>query len=95
LLIVSAIGPNAERVSDPGSVGNNAPTNRSTDQATLLRELIEALTALGNYLAVAHREFENQPWKTQEALSEALRKSLCQYERAAECLRWLRQLPPR
>lgn len=77
---------------DPGNVGNDAPTNRSADQATLLRELIEALTALGNYLAAAHREFEKQPCERQEALSGALRKSVSQYDRAAECLRRLRQL---
>ena len=51
-------------------------------------ELIEALTALGNYLFAAQRQFENR----REMLGEALRASLGQYERAAECLRGLRDL---
>lgn len=56
----------------------------------LLRETTEALTALGNYLAVVQREFENHPGLMQEVLGEALRKSLGQYERAAEAIRRLR-----
>ena len=70
----------------PESVGKEAPTNQGADEVALVRELIEALTALGNYLAAAQHEFANQ----QEALGEALRQSVGQYERAAECLRRLR-----
>jgi hypothetical protein len=73
---------------DPKNVGERAPTNRTADQAAVLHELAEALTALGNYLAAAQRQFENR----QAALGEALRASLGQYERAAECLRRLREL---
>jgi hypothetical protein len=73
---------------DPTNAGGETPTSRRADQATLIHELIEALTALGNYLAVAERQFENQ----QEVLGEALRGSLGQYERAVECLRRLRDL---
>ena len=70
----------------PENVGKEAPTNQSGDEVALVRELIEALTALGNYLAAAQRAFANQ----QDALGEALRQSVGQYERAAECLRRLR-----
>jgi len=72
---------------DPRNVGGEAP-NRRADQAALVHELIEALTALGNYLAAAQLQFENR----REMLGEALRASLDQYERAAECLRGLRDL---
>ncbi len=73
---------------DPRNAGEEAPTNRRANQAALVHELIEALTALGNYLLVAQRQLESQ----QEMLGEALRASLAQYERAAECLRRLRDL---
>ena len=53
--------------------------------------MTEALTALGNYLAVAQHEVE-KAWIMHEVLSEALRKSLGQFERAAESVRRLRQL---
>jgi phosphoglycerate-specific signal transduction histidine kinase len=81
---------------DPRNVGREAPTSRSADETALFYELIEALTALGSYLATAHRAFENQ----QEVLGgEALRASLAQNERAIVCLRRLRELllcePPR
>jgi len=72
----------------PENVGKEAPTNQSADEVALVRELIEALTALGNYLAAAQHEFGGR----QEALGEALRQSVGQYERAAECLRGLRDL---
>jgi hypothetical protein len=73
---------------DPKNVGERAPTNGSAGQAAILHELIEAMTALGNYLAAAQRQFDNR----QAVLGEALRASLDQYERAAECLRRLRDL---
>lgn len=75
---------------DPRNVGDEAPTNRSADEAALLHELSEALTALGNYLAAARREFEVHPGPMQEVLGEALRGGLSQYERAAEAVRRLR-----
>jgi hypothetical protein len=70
----------------PGNVGKETPTNQSGDEVALVCELIEALTALGNYLAAAQHQFAGR----QEALGEALRQSVGQYERAAECLRRLR-----
>jgi phosphoglycerate-specific signal transduction histidine kinase len=73
---------------DPRNVREGAPTKRCADQTALVHELIEALTALGNYLFAAQRQFENR----REMLGEALRASLGQYERAGECLRGLRDL---
>jgi hypothetical protein len=75
---------------DPRNDGDEAPTNPSADEAALLHELSEALTALGNYLAAAQREFEVYPGPMQEVLAEALRGGLTQYERAAEAVRQLR-----
>jgi len=73
---------------DPRNVGGEAPIGRRADQAALVHELIEALTALGNYLAAAQRQFEHR----REGLGESLRASLGQYERAAECVRGLHDL---
>jgi hypothetical protein len=73
---------------DPRNVGGEPLTNGSADQAALLHELIEALTALGNYLAAAQRDFENQ----RGVLGEALQGSLSQCQRAAECIRGCRHL---
>jgi len=67
------------------------PPNRSDEKLAQLREMTEALTALGNYLAVAQHECE-KAWVMHEMLGEALRKSLGQFERAAESVRQLRQL---
>jgi hypothetical protein len=70
----------------PENVGKEAATDQSAHEVALVRELIEALTALGNYLEAAQHEFANQ----RGALGEALRQSIGQYERAAECVRRLR-----
>ncbi len=66
---------------------------RSDDRTALFHELIEALTALGNYLAAVQREMENQPALKQEVFEEAIRKSVAQYDRASEAVRRLRALP--
>ena len=79
---------------DPRNVGREAPSSLGDEKLELVRELVEALTALGNYLAAAHQELENQSagLPPREALSETLRKSLDQYERASKSVRHLRQL---
>ena len=77
---------------DVGNTAGRTPASPSSDEVTLVRELTEAFTALGNYLAAARHEFENQPGPMPEALGEALRKSLGQHARAAECIRRLRKL---
>jgi len=67
---------------------NQGLPNCGPEKAAPLHEVIEALTALGNYLAAAHRKFEEQP-EPQEDLGEALGKSLGQHERASEAVRRL------
>ena len=59
--------------------------------ATLVSELTEALTALGNYLAAANK-LVISPLPEPQRLSEALQKSLCQHGRAVEAIRRLRAL---
>jgi hypothetical protein len=76
---------------DVRDVVENAPTNRSAEEVALVRELIEATTALGNYLEAAHREFMRRPGLTDEVFDKALRGGLDQYERAAEALHQLSQ----
>jgi hypothetical protein len=80
----------AKRVAaNPDAYNPGLPQNRDPEKAALLHEVTEALTALGNYLDVAHRKFKDQPEPRQEDLGEALKKSLGQYERAAEAVRRL------
>jgi hypothetical protein len=65
------------------------PTCRREEQAAAFRELIDALTAVGNYLAAANRLFERG---SQLRLGEVLAKGLGQSERASEATRRLRKL---
>jgi phosphoglycerate-specific signal transduction histidine kinase len=74
----------------PGYLAREAPKNPSDGKVALLHEMAEALTALGNYLAVAQHEAQHQP--QMQEVSDALQKSFGQYERAALCIRRLRQL---
>ena len=74
-----------------GAIG--APSaSEAAPTAALVDELTEALTALGNYLASANKLFISSPLPGSQRLSEALQKSLCQHERAAEATRRLRAL---
>jgi hypothetical protein len=58
-----------------------------------VRELGEALTALGHYLAAANRmPIEGIKPDTAEALREVLASSMVQYERAIDAARQLRKL---
>jgi hypothetical protein len=57
-----------------------------------LRELAEALTALGNYLAASHGIVVGRGSCTQEILGEALQKATDQHERSAAAVRRLRRL---
>jgi hypothetical protein len=68
--------------------------SQNGDRVALLHELIEALTALGNYLAVIQRELDNQPALKQEVFEEAIRKSFAQHDRACEAIRRLQAQPP-
>ena len=69
------------------------PPRSSADTApALLRELIEALTALGNYLALADNLTAESTDSLPERLGDAIEKSIAQYERAARSARRLRDL---
>ena len=77
-----------------GNIGaNDAPSRGEVaPAATLVSELTEALTALGNYLASANKLAISSPLPGPQRLSEALQKSLGQHERAVEATRQLRAL---
>ena len=76
--------------SDKSSGG--PPKNLTEEGVALVAELIEALTAIGNYVTAANPIFGAEPRPTQETLGEALAKSLAQFERANEAARRLRDL---
>jgi hypothetical protein len=77
-----------------GNIGaKGAPlASEVTPAATVVSELTEALTALGNYLASANKLVISSPLPGPQRLSEALQKSLDQHERAVEATRRLRAL---
>jgi hypothetical protein len=68
------------------------PPSEATPGATLVSELTEALTALGNYLASANKLVISSQLPGPQRLNEALQKSLGQHERAVEATRQLRAL---
>jgi hypothetical protein len=73
------------------SAGGRGPPNNQTEEAVaLVSELIEALTAAGNYLTAANYIFGAERWSAHEPLGEALEKSLVQFERANEAVCRLR-----
>src|SRR3954462_5136316 len=72
-----------------------ARPNRDEKTASL-REVVEALTALGFYLSAAILLLEKHPGLEAEGrMGEALRKSLVQHERATEVVRRLRDIDGR
>lgn len=61
-----------------------------TDETVALAHaLIEALTAIGNYLSVAGRIVAEEPPPAQNVLREAVEKSMTQFSRATELARRL------
>ena len=69
------------------------PPHADTEIGRPERELAEALTALGHYLAAANRILiEGIKPEAAEALREALASSMVQYERAIDAARQLRKL---
>jgi len=73
------------------------PTDRntggeSTETTALVRELSEALTAVGNYLAAAHRIIAAESRPNQDPIAAAIEKSAGQCERASEAVRRLHAL---
>ena len=78
---------------DKSDVGREGPLKRrNPEKAALLHELVEAVTALGNYLAVVQRELDDPPEPRSERLVEALAKSRGQHERASRAIRRLSDL---
>ena len=73
-----------------GGGGGGPPKDRTEEGLALVRELIEALTAAGNYLTAARQIFGAEPRPAQNALQEALEKGLAQFGRANEAARLLR-----
>ena len=77
-----------------GNIGTNGDplVSEAAPTAAFVSELIEALTALGNYLASANKLVISGALPGAQRVSEALQKSLCQHERAVEATRRLRAL---
>lgn len=74
-------------------MGVAPPKDSAEQRAALLHELMEALTATGNYLAAANRISESETRLGQQTLVQALEKGLAQCERAGEVARRLRAPP--
>jgi len=68
------------------------PLGARTEAGRPVRELVEALTAIGSYLAVVKRILADGPTPPAERLGDALDKSMGQYERAAKTARQLHRL---
>jgi hypothetical protein len=64
----------------------------SAEAGGFARELVEALTAVGNYLAVANRILAGETTPVTERVRDVLDKSMGQYERAANAARELHKL---
>jgi pilus assembly protein TadC len=77
---------------DRNTAGAEPSAERSNEKIALVRELIEALTTVGNYLAVANRIVRGEPRSPQDSIVEALEKSVRQFERASEAVRRLHTL---
>ena len=64
----------------------------SNDKLDIAEELIQALTAAGNYLAVLDNMIRSEPSSTQDRLAETLEKGVSQVERASVVARRLHGL---
>jgi hypothetical protein len=62
------------------------------DKIDVAEELINALTAAGNYLAVLDNMIRSEPSSTQDRLAETLEKGVSQVERASVVARRLHGL---
>jgi hypothetical protein len=72
--------------------GDGSSRGRAEETAALLGELIEALTALGNYLETARQVSTVQSDPAQETLAAALERSAEQFERSVGAARRLQNL---
>src|SRR5436190_129940 len=77
------------RLGPETNVSSPRPT---TETGGPVRELVEALTAIGNYLGVADRILAGGTTPATESLCHVLDKSMGQYERAANAARHLNKL---
>jgi hypothetical protein len=64
----------------------------SNDKLDIAEELIQALTAAGNYLALLDNMIRSEPSSTQDRLAETLEKGVSQVERASDVARRLHGL---
>jgi len=65
-------------------------SGQAADAVALTHELVEALTATGNYLAAAARILKVESRPSGDTLGDVLKKSLTQFARAVEAVRRLR-----
>ena len=79
-----------DRDSSSGKKGSPA-SRRAVDDQSLL-DLADALTALGNHLALAIRSRSTEESNKEERLEQTLEKARVQHERAVWALRELRNL---
>jgi hypothetical protein len=68
----------------------SATRKASPEAVALTHELVEALTATGNYLTTATHILRVEPRPPGDTLGEVLEKSLTQFTRAVEAVRHLR-----
>jgi hypothetical protein len=71
------------------SDGGGGPPRGPTGEAATLHELLEALTALGNYLEALHHLLGTELASTGKTFSEVVGKGLAQMERASAAARQL------
>jgi hypothetical protein len=74
---------------------SNESSGTSVETGRLVRELVEALTAMGNYLDAINRMLAGETKPGPELLADVLDKTMAQYERAANVARQLQKLDVR
>ena len=67
----------------------NESPGTSVETGSLARELIEALTAIGNYLGAINLMLAGETTPGPELLADIVDKTMAQYERAANAARRL------
>jgi hypothetical protein len=68
------------------------PIRSSNDKINIAEELIQALTAAGNYLAVLENMIRSEPVSAQDSVAETLEKGINEVERANDVARRLHAL---
>jgi hypothetical protein len=77
---------------DTHDAGGAAHPDRDGRTAAYVRELTEALTALGSWLAAAKLELRSASGPTGDRLSRAIEEGLAQHRRASIAIRALHDL---